>query len=274
MYRLIAFIVLFLSIHLLMAQDTSCVEFNANFQTEDYAIQSFEQLVCPEKTEKYSVLNFFSENNDNIFFWWLLLFISIAVIFLWNIERLHSIQLLKSILSVNYMLQISRGNKVKEQFFGSLFTLSFFILSSIAFCKFFQLNFHHEIEWYYFTFFFFAIILFEALTLNIIGYLMKANHLVIAQRLNSDSVVLLGSILTLPMVFVILFSTFIAQFFFSWIFIVVFLLLYVIKEVRSLQLLNSFRIKIFNFYFFIYLCTFKILPILVLGKIFYSYIFI
>jgi len=257
------------------AQVDECDEYNPNFLLEDYKVYSFEDYVCNDSiVYKFSSLNSATVFNNSYFFWWFLLFLWALVVLLWNLERTHSIQLLKSLVSVNLMLQISRTVRGKERFFGFLLTLAYNFLVSIAFFKFLLLNFSKEINWYYLILIFLFLNFLDAMIISIGAYIKKMDYLATSHRFNNDSIVLLGFTLMLPILFVMLYASLYFQILFSWLFIVLFIVLIAIKEVRSLQLLNSYRIKIFNFYFFIYLCTFKIIPILVLVKFFFSQILV
>lgn len=51
------------------------------------------------------------------------------------------------------------------------------------------------------------------------------------------------------------------------VFICLSILIYSWKEIRFLFILKANKIKIFSFYFFLYLCTFKLLPLVILFKI-------
>lgn len=256
----------------LIAEQVDCFEFDENFNVNYYSFPVFEKIICSESNEKIIEFHSFELEKHSNQYWWVLIFVFCFSVVIWNLERAHILQLLKSIISLNYLNQLSRSDKGSEKLTGFIFSLFFVIVLSLSFQGVFKILFQTDISWYYIAAIFFGFVIYENFVHSTGGFLLKSNQLVTAQRLNKDALMFVGITVFLPLAFLMYFSTESAGVIASWLFLVFFVLITFVKEFRSLQLINSHRIKIVNFYFFIYLCTFKILPVLFMVKIFNRYL--
>lgn len=260
------------SANILFAEEADCFEFDENFNVNKYSLPVFEKIICSESTEK--IIDIHSNNlvTQNNKYWWILIFIFGLVVALWNIQRVHILQLLKSITSLNYLNQLSRNEKGSEKMAGFIFLLLFNLVISLSFQGVFFVIFDMNANWWFLALTFFTFTLYENVVHSTAGFLLKLNQLVTAQRLNTDGLMFVGVVLFLPLTFLMFFSCQVIAVLSAWFFLGSFVFIILLKEFRSLQLVNSHRIKIVNFYFFVYLCTFKILPVLFMVKILDRYI--
>jgi hypothetical protein len=250
-------------------QDTIAID-TLMFQIEP--LPTFENLMGCETKERIIEIQTFETEKTTIFFWWMLLFLSTVLIAVWNLERQYSLHLAKSVFSLNHSLQIIRTERFKDRFLGVFYSLIFLILLSVGIQYYTAAYFQSLVEWYKIAFVIGGYNIVENFIARASGYLINKSNLSRASIFNKQALRFILLILMLPLIFLIIFSD-------GWIhkilvtsYVSIFVLFFLIKEIKNFQLLLMDRINVISLHFFIYLCTFKILPIIFLVKILYAYI--
>jgi hypothetical protein len=207
-------------------------------------------------------------NSKNIYFFAIIVFsLLLSMVYINSREMVKSS--VKSLTSVQNTIQFSRtekqSNGIYFGFYLILFVLGLAMTAHYVFGEMYGLHYT-----------FLKIVLFVVLVFSL-DY--SASYLYLLFTTNDKSVdmvqtviltypVLLSFVLWPALFFVILAALPTGKLF-LFIFFFVLGIIFVLKEIRTLQVLRIEKIDIFSFHFFAYLCTFKFLPLFVMAKIFF-----
>ena len=268
---LFTFILLVFSIQLIGQEpiDSIVVVFNSTVAfnkiiTVPFSKESLDKLPTVKKIiQKKEKKNF-----KSYFFLFFLNLITIAVL-LFQISKNKVKKLFSTLFSINALIQFSkvevkRNNKYLIAYFF-LFFIFFLVFVLLLF-----LNLNKEIDIINLTIIIASFLLIDYFLLTITAYLfnLKTESAIVSFNNMSFIVVVLPFVLV--SILLILFLEANSSLILGTVVFAILLVLYVWKEIRNLLILKANKINIFSFYFFLYLCTFKILPLVVFFKIIYG----
>lgn len=200
---------------------------------------------------------------QNIFL--ILLNLLTITVLLFNISRVKVAKVLATLFNINMLKQFSlveikRDNKYLWAYFLLLllfFSLVIYVLS---------FTFNREIDVWFVSVVLLVYLIFDLAVNLVTAYILKQydNYAVVLFNNASFLILSIPFIISSLLLMVYLPERF--NIYYSYFFVVIVFILYIWKEIRNIIILGSNKIKIFSFYFFLYLCTFKILPIAVLVK--------
>ncbi len=178
-------------------------------------------------------------------------------------------KLTNTIFSINILTQYTKTEQKRDNSYLWLYLVLVFIalmlfIYTISFCFKYTINFE-KLSLFLLSFFVLDLLIHKATS-----YLFTIQESINMIHFNNFSFL----IIVLPFLFIsILITLFIhidGLFFIQYIIFTLLLLLYFWKEIRNLFILKSNRINIYSFYFFLYLCTFKVAPLIIFSKIIFS----
>lgn len=205
---------------------------------------------------------------NELYFYLILIFsLLVTLVYLNSKEMVKNS--LKSLTSVQNTIQFSRTEKQSNGiYFGLYFAAFVFGISILA---------HYIFSAFYGLEYGFLRIIGFSIVILMLDYL--ASYLFLLFTTNDRSIemvqtvaltypVLLSFVLWPALFFVVLSALPVGKIFLT---ILLFMLglVFILKEIRTLQVLRIEKIDIFSFHFFAYLCTFKFLPLFVLAKVFF-----
>ena len=261
MYKILLLFSLFCSITLLEAQDSLVTSDSKAF------LETFHSESTISKLEKINK-KIFSKNvpfNSSIFFLLILNLLFVSVLLL-NVSKSKVKKHFKTLFSINSLTQLvkvesKRNNYHLSAYFIVVNLFGFLLLVIFNEKYLYNMNIAKLINA---LFIFYS---FNFISSSIIAYLLDINELKLLKYFSNSTFLFLY--LPLFIVFSLFFiSVNISQLkSLLFILIVLFFIIYLWQEFRYLLILSSNKINITSFYFFLYLCTFKILPIIVFVKI-------
>lgn len=209
----------------------------------------------------YKAKNYFRDN----FFLFILNLLLIAV-FLLQISKEKIKKLTSTLVSINVLTQYSKvEDKRDNRYLFAYFLMVFFFIFILMYIIFKNLKI--DVDIVYLSFLILLFFLIDYLVHQISSYLFNVKEVLSIIHFNNYAfIILLFPILIIAML-LILFNSYSVTILMTKIILVVFTVFYVWKEIRNIVILNANKINIFSFYFFLYLCTFKLIPIVVLMKI-------
>lgn len=239
-----------------------------------------------QKNDTYSILipfssdslnNFpkFSKNillleNTNLksYFFLFLLNLMATAVFLFNISRAKVKKLIATLFSLNMLMQYAKvETKRDNSYLWAYFFLSIIFLAAIIYGL--SLNLNLDLNVLKLTMFLVSFMVIDFVIVFFTGFVFKLKELREMSHFNNFSFV----IATLPFLIVsvtlLLFLSIESTYLIASIILGILAIGYLWKEFRNLLILKANRINIFSFYFFLYLCTFKILPLAIFLKITY-----
>jgi hypothetical protein len=241
---------------------------------EDFVVlplSTYEDFVAENHVDKVSAIQNFEVADEKSFFWWLLLALFALSVVVWNVERQYSLHLIRSVFSLNHSLQIIRTERFKDRIMGVLYAIVFIAIVSIAAEYFALFFFSVNIEWYQFALLLTVFNIVENIIAKTGGFILNKENIARASIYNKQALRFVSLLIIIPLIFLSVFSVFWIQKVSSFLIVLIFVLFFVVKEFRNFQLMAGDRINVISLYFFLYLCTFKILPILFVVKILYAY---
>jgi len=207
-------------------------------------------------------------NSKKSFFFAILAFsLFLSMVYVNSRDMVKSI--LKSLTSVQNTIQFSRTEKQSNGiYFGFYLILFIFGLSLIAYYVFVEM---YGMHYSYLNIVLFVILFF------LLDYLASYLFLLFTsndKRLDMVQTVILTypvflSFVLWPALFFIILAVIPVGKVFLFIMFFVIGIIFILKEIRTLQVLRIEKIDIFSFHFFAYLWSFKFLPLFVLAKIFF-----
>lgn len=186
-------------------------------------------------------------------------------VFLFSITSLKVKKVLATLFNINMLKQFSlveskRSNKYLLAYF-LLFLLYFgvliYILNIVA-----EQNINLFLGFSALAFF----LLFDLLVNLISAFILQTKETYATVLFNNSSFLFLAIPYFIISSILIIFLPEKLNLYYMYFFIALTIIVYLWKEIRNIFILGSNKIKIFSFYFFIYLCTFKILPLVVFVK--------
>lgn len=211
-----------------------------------------------------------SQNEDNhksYFFLFILNLLAISA-FLLTISRLKVKKMISTLFSLNVLMQYAKVEAKRDNsYLWAYFILFIMFLSALVYVL--GLNFQVEIDVLKLTL---LIVIFLTLDLLIgffTAFIFKKEELKGMCHFNNFSYVLVLMPFLIIALLLILFLNIQNTAIASLIILGVLSLAYFSKELRNLLILKVNKINIFSFYFFLYLCTFKILPLAIFIKLTY-----
>ena len=254
--------ILFISLSVYCQTDTSViidkVEKN-NFQ-HIFSEQSINNLPKEILITEQKITNSFKQ----YFFLFLLNLLSISI-FLMNFSKAKLKKVMSTLSSINILKQLSQTeSKRSNSYLYAYFLLFFIFLLSFIYALNIVYNLNLDLLLIAIALMFFFIL--DALINYVTSYLLKANDLLQTIFFNNISILIcsiplifLATMLSVYLSFKLVYITSIAL-------ATVLVAVYIYKEIRNIFILKAYKIKIGSFYFFLYLCTFKILPMVILLK--------
>lgn len=207
-------------------------------------------------------------NIKSYFFLFLLNLIAIAV-FLFTISRTKLKKLIATFFSLNMLIQYAKvETKRDNSYLWAYFVLFLMFLATIIYVL--SLNFNLNFDVFKITMFVLIFLLSDFLTGFFTAYILKLEELKEMIHFNNFSFIVIIVPFLIISVLILLFLSIQNTFIISLVVFIVLILSYLWKELRNLLILKANRINIFSFYFFLYLCTFKILPLAIFFKITFS----
>jgi len=251
--------------------------FNLNAQSDSIRIDSsafFKEVVLESlfTKEKINELNtkekiiFSKENNVkySYFFLFILNLLFIAVL-LFNVSRAKVKKLTATLFSLNVLSQFSRVEEKRDNQFLWAYLVQVLMFLSL-FLVLITYKFKIEIDVVSISFGIFVFLLVDILVHNVSSFLFNKKELKTSVHFNNFSFVIISLPILIIAVLFILFSDIDYSRIIIYVYLGILFLLYLAKEFRNIIILKANRVNIFSFYFFIYLCTFKFLPLIVLFK--------
>ena len=207
-------------------------------------------------------------SNKDYYFYLIIAFsLIISLVFLNSKEMVKSS--LKSFSSLQNTIQFSRTEKQSNSFYFVLY-LGIFILGISLMAQYVSTRVY-GMHFGFTRIAIFVVLVFLIDYLSTYLFLLFSSHqksLDMVQTVILTYPVLLAFILWPALFFVVLSGMATAKLALT-ISLAVLALIFLLKEIRTIQVLWIEKIEIFSFHFFAYLCTFKFLPIIVLAKIFF-----
>ena len=204
------------------------------------------------------------ENFKSNVFLLMLNFIGIWVLLL-NFSRNKIKKVLSTLFNLNMLKQFAqveskRNNNYLWAYFlllNLLLTLLFYVLSQ---------NLNFEINIVNFFIIITAFFLSDILLNKFLSYIFNQKEIFYTLLFNNASFLILSLPLIIVSLLLLIYLPTGPNILFGYFFIALAVFIYTWKELRVLFILGSNKIKIFSFYFFLYLCTFKILPVAIVLK--------
>lgn len=268
---LILFITIFFLQVTACAQDSLLLDSSALSYEDLKGVPNFEIQIFSDSLvhlNRVSTWNVHSENKS--FEFWILLAISSVLAFLLLISREQVKMSFKSIFSSSFALQQSRTERQGNAYFYYLYLIVFIL--SFAFLLNYSSTYIFLRERSFGTFVFLVFAYFALDFIFSIQTSLFSNSKRIIEVLLSSSLnyALVLCILVWPALFFVIFAKISLAKLISIVFFILIGSIYLVKEWRILQILANEKVEVYSFHFFAYLCSFKILPIIVLVKILLS----
>lgn len=226
------------------------------FEVEKVAeLKMVDSLVLPQKNKRAKQYVFLL----------LLNFLFIGV-FLLNVYRSSINKLLKVAFNINTLKQYAQTESTHRHSYLLAYILLFFLfLVLMVYTIDYKLKLNFPVL--EIAFVLIGFLLFNMFVNAATGFLLKKALLREMVFFNNMLFVLMSfPILILFILGMLSFTYFISH---IWLYFILVVLggLYFVKEIRNIQILHQNKIKLFSSYFFLYLCTFKMLPFVVFLKI-------
>tara|TARA_B110000908_G_C10236523_1_gene443651 strand:- start:1420 stop:2253 length:834 start_codon:yes stop_codon:yes gene_type:complete len=206
-------------------------------------------------------------NLKSYFFLFLLNLIAIAV-FLFNISRAKVKKLITTLFSLNMLMQYSKvETKRDNSYLWAYFFLSIIFLAAIIYGL--SLNLNLDLNVLKLTMFLVSFMAIDFVIVFFTGFIFKLKKFREMSHFNNFSFIIVTLPFLIVSVTVLLFLSIESTYLIASIILGTLAIGYLWKEFRNLLILKANRINIFSFYFFLYLCTFKILPLAIFLKITY-----
>lgn len=259
--------ILFILIALVLsAEDTLSIDSTINIQ-----FNSFEQppdiFSKGKSINRVAKLQDFSQHESLNTYWWYLIVISIALVVVFVINNQYSKSLLKSLSNIHVAQKMARSPNNVGVFSAYMYILLFCGVLAIVLS---QVTFHFfEVKpppYLYFIIFFLFIML-EIVLIEITGFILNKKQLIQKIRFSNTSLLFIAVIIFLPLAYFMLFSKANVQIFSTYIFIIFSLLIFLFREYRTYRFILLEKKSIGFFHFFLYICTFKITPFILLVKV-------
>lgn len=246
--------------------DTAIVDSLQLVEFDEYTVEMPFSASSLNKLPVVSKKVFLKEDNQfrSYFFLFLLNILAIAVM-LFVISKTKVKKLITTLFSLNVLMQYAKVEiKRNNNYLWAYFILLMILLSSIIYIVGINLGFEFDVLKGFLLILLFLII--DWLVGFFSAIIFKKRELKEVCHFNNFSFVILLLPFFIVCLLVILFlnaqNTIISIF----IMIAVITIIYLWKEFRNLFILKANKINVFSFYFFLYLCTFKILPMAILIK--------
>lgn len=226
--------------------------------------ENVNKLPLTKKIIKYRKNNF---SRDVFFIFLLNIFLIAALLF--NVSKKNTKKLLFTLYNINILTQYSKVEiKRDNNYLYIYYILLMFMLAILLHLVFEKMELKADIVYLSFLMIMFFILDFTIHKIS--SYLFNKENVSSTIHFNNFSFIIIslpilsvGTLLVLynsqnfTTVFLIFISTILA-------------ILYLWKEIRNLFILKANKINIFSFYFFLYLCTFKLVPLVIFFKIAYA----
>lgn len=253
--------------------DTLCTEAMDTFSSSIMdSILNYNPFLSPINTEKLNELpvqkKIISQNNREEFksdiFLLMLNLISIWVLLL-NYSRNKIKKILATIFNLNMLKQFAKvESKRNINYLWAYFLLLNLILTLLFYVLAQNLNIEVNIVKLFLIIT--AFLLSDTLLNKFLGYIFNQKENFYTLLFNNASFLILSLPLIIISLLLLVFLPNSVNIIFGYSFLALVIFIYVWKELRVLFILGSNKIKIFSFYFFLYLCTFKFLPIAIVLK--------
>ena len=265
MYRILLFIFFAISLNVFSQTDTILVKSNIIEK------QTFHFQAIPKNINSLPVIKKIIKYRENDFFndYFFLFFLNLLLItvFLLQVSKSKLKKLISTLYSINVLSQYSKVEiKRDNKYLLAYFILVFFFISILMFLTFKKLNI--EVDVVYISFLILLFFTIDVFVHKISSYLFGLKEVSSVVHFNNYSFIILILPFLVVSILVVLYSTNIV---FTELVISIILILlalfYLWKELRNIFILKASKINVFSFYFFLYLCTFKLLPLVILFKI-------
>ena len=225
------------------------------------------QLLQGEQLIKIATLKQNYANQEFTKLWWSLLFITSAFVLLYVVNNQYSNRLLKSLYSMHIAQKMARSPNNIGVLSGYLYTLLFCGLTAIAFNQFFLYFKDAWVNYYVIFLIVIAYLFIEIIFIEISGFILKKRFLAQKIRFNNTAIIFGSTIFLLPLAFLTVFSLPPFRIWSIYLAIVVLSTMFLYREARALSFIVSEKKSIGFFHFFLYICTFKITPFVLLVKV-------
>ena len=192
-------------------------------------------------------------------------FFSISVLLI-HITKANINKLMSTVFNVNMLKQVALVEIKRNNFHLWSYFLINIILKIISFYIIAKILIF-DINWVKLSFFVFLFFIAEVIVNKLIAYVFKDEKIYAIIFFNHATF----DMMSLPiLLFSLLFLTYLPHQFillFIILFLIVLIGLYIWKEFRNIAIMYTEKINIFSLHFFIYLCTFKMIPIAIFSKL-------
>lgn len=204
------------------------------------------------------------------YLFWILLIIGAFIVLLWNIARPYSKNLLKSFLNINHASQMARSERSNDKVYSWLYLLLSIVVLSIALYFALPLVLGFQFAWVVLFLVLLGLLLFDILLNWLSGIVLDKGSL--AKSVNYYNMAWACFVLFVffPIICLLVFSPNMLFKYLAALALGIGLLAFIFKELRFVQLVFQERMVGQKFYFFLYICTFKFLPILLFAKVFFK----
>ncbi|MCB0509306.1 MAG: DUF4271 domain-containing protein [Chitinophagales bacterium] len=246
--------------------DTAILTYDDLNGIPDFKIQAIGDSLLP--MNRIASLNLNSKNKS--FEFWVLMAFSTVLTLLMFSSREQVKMSFRSIFSSSFALQQSRTERQGNAYFYYLYLMLFIL--SFAFLLHFSFNniYFHQRGYWTFVILVFAYFVMDFIFSVQTALFSNSNRIIDILLASSLNYALVLCFLVWPALFFVVFAKISLAYLISILFFVLIGWIYLVKEWRILQILANERVEVYSFHFFAYLCSFKILPIIVLIKVLLS----
>lgn len=250
----------------LIATDSTVVDSVMNIQLNRFEMP---QEVFSEGNEVYRVskLQDFSYYNSLNKYWWYLLIISIVLIVFYVTNNQYSFSLIKSLSSLHTAQKLARSPNNIGVLSAYIYIFLFCAILAITLKHIVAYFFDEYILTYLYFIVFFAFFIIEIVLIEATGFILNKKQLAQKIRFNNTSVLFGSLIILLPLAYFILFSQVFVQLFAIYLFLFILGVILIFREYRTYRFIFLEKKSIGFFHFFLYICTFKITPFILLVKV-------
>lgn len=250
----------------LIAADSIIVDALMNIQLNSFE-KSQDVFLEGKEINRVSKLQDFSHYNNLNNYWWYLLIISIALIFFYATNNQYSLSLIKSLSNIHTAQKLARSPLNIGVFSGYVYILLFCGVLAITLNHIMYYFFEAQAPSYLYFSIFFIFLILEIVSIELIGFILNKRHLVQKVRFNNISILFSTLITLLPLVYLMIFSHGFVNVFTLYTVIIFLLTVFVFREYRTYRFIYIEIKSIGFFHFFLYICTFKITPFILLVKV-------